>query len=83
VSWDKAEQEIMQSIKKTVENVDQTLNGDPKDVESTGLVGQVQENTRFRLGITKKINAVWVILTGVGTKIGYDLYEMFKIKGGN
>ena len=72
MSWDKAEQEIMSSIQGTVENIEQTLNGNPKDVKSTGLVGQVQDNTRFRVGITKKVNAAWVVITGIAAKITYS-----------
>ena len=53
-------------------NIDVALNGKEDDSDSTGLIGEVHENTRFRVGITKKVNAVWVVLTGILSKIAYN-----------
>ena len=72
MGWDKAESDRIDSIQKTMTNIDVALNGKEDDSDSTGLIGQVQENTRFRVGITKKVNAVWVVLTGILSKIAYN-----------
>jgi len=72
MGWDKAESDRIDSIQKTMTNIDVALNGKEDDPDSTGLIGQVQENTRFRMGITKKVNAAWVVLTGVVSKIAYS-----------
>ena len=72
MGWDKAESDRIDLIQKTMTNIDVALNGKEDDSDSTGLIGQVQENTRFRVGITKKVNAVWVVLTGILSKIAYN-----------
>ena len=72
MSWDKAESDRIDLIQETMTNIDVALNGKENDTDSTGLIGQVQANTRFRVGITKKVNAAWVVITGIAVKITYS-----------
>ena len=80
MSWDKAESDRIDSIQKTMTNIDVALNGREDDTNRTGLIGQVQANTRFRVSITKKVHGAWLVLSAIVVKIGYGWWTT---KGGN
>ena len=79
MSWTELEQTIIEDQGKDIKDIKTALMGSPEDTDSTGLVGQVQDNTRFRLNISRKVHGAWVLISGIVGKIGYDIYN----KGGN
>jgi len=80
MSWTEPESEIIKGMSKTLTNIDIALNGKEDDASSTGLVGEVHANTRFRKNINKKVNAVGVILSGLVSKV---IYSWWIKEGGN
>lgn len=71
MSWTKLEKEKIEGIHNDVQSLTRAIMGDSDNVDSKGLVGKVEENTRFRKGITRKVHGAWVLLTGLGGKMLY------------
>ena len=80
MSWTKLEREKIDGIHDNVQSLTKAIMGNKDDTDSKGLVGKVDENTRFRKGITAKVNGAWVLLTGIGGKM---LYGWWMKEGGN
>ena len=80
MSWTKSEQNIIKAQGDDIKDIKVALMGEPKDTDSTGLIGDVHANTRFRKSISKKVNAVGVVLSGLVSKV---IYSWWIKEGGN
>ena len=80
MTWTELEGKIIEGQGQDIKDIKVAIMGKPDDPDSTGLIGDVHANTRFRKGINKKVNAVWVVLSGVMGKIAYGWWVK---EGGN
>ena len=80
MSWTELESKIIEGQGQDIKDIKVAIMGKPDDPDSTGLIGDVHANTRFRQSINKKVNAVGVVLSGLVSKV---IYSWWIKEGGN